>query len=174
MTAVSTIRMGFIEAEDRLLIDFVYPDEVVSLQATRRITRRMIHGLAQVLAESSAVAKRVPHSHKIEMLVFEHLSALQPTSGPAGDGVPATQDHAQQPWPLLQQLHVVPQPSSFSLRFTSAIGGDVAMEVSREELHRMVATFRQLARHAEWDIDAAIPWLIEADSPLPAPGRLLS
>src|SRR5208282_5708161 len=88
MTSVQTIRMGFLDSDDRLLLDFVFKDNIETVLITRRITRRMIVGLAQTLGTSSAIMERVPASHKTDMLIWEHLTALQPESGGGSAAVP--------------------------------------------------------------------------------------
>lgn len=176
MTTVNTMRMGFLDTEDRLLMDFVYPDQVLSMLVTRRIIRRAIQGIAQVLAQSSPVIARVPASHKTEVLVWEHLSALQPEeeagSGDGGDKSAAM--HSPPPWQVLTKLDINTQPASFSLHFEGRGGATVDMSMSRPELHRLLASLRQLARHAEWDLDTEIAWLVEADAPQMHPGSLAS
>jgi len=176
MTTVNTLRMGFLETEDRLLVDFVYPDHSLSMLITRRIIRRVIQGIAQVLAQSSPVLARVPASHKTEVLVWEHLSAIQPEAeaagGDGGEKAPAL--HSPQPWQLLTKLDINTLPNSFSLRFESRSGTVIDMSMSRPELHRLLASLRQLARHSEWDLDTEIGWLVEADAPQMHPGSLAS
>jgi hypothetical protein len=175
MTAVKTMRMGFLDTEDRLLMDFVYPDHILSMVVTRRIIRRAIQAIAQVLAQSSPVVARVPASHKTEMLVWEHLSALQPEEAEAGEGgEPALSLHSPMPWQPLVKLDINTLPSSFTLRFEGRDAGVVSMVMSRPELHRLLASLRQLARHAEWDLDTEIGWLVEADAPQMRPGSLVS
>lgn len=175
MTAVKTMRMGFLDTEDRLLMDFVYPDHTLSMLVTRRIIRRAMQGVAQILAQSSPVLARVPASHKTEMLVWEHLSALQPEDAATGEGgEQAPPLHSPMPWQLLVKLDVNTLPASFSLRFEGRNGDVVTMMMSRPELHRLLASLRQLARHAEWDLDAEIGWLVEADAPQMRPGSLAS
>jgi hypothetical protein len=174
MTSVKTMRMGFLDTEDRVLLDFVYPDRTLSMLITRRIIRRAIQGIAQILAQSSPVIARVPATHKTEMLIWEHLSALQPegTDSAAAGGTSAA--HSPPPWPVLIKLDINTLPSSFTLRFEARGDSSVTMAMSRPELHRLLATLRQLARHAEWDIDAEIGWLVEADAPQMHPGSLAS
>jgi len=175
MTSVTTMRMGFLDTEDRLLLDFVYPDHTLSMLGSRRIIRRAIQGIAQVLAQSSPVLARVPASHKTEMLVWEHLSALQLEGGEGNEGgEQAGPGHSAPPWPVLVKLDINTQPTSFSLRFEGRGAAVVAMSMSRPELHRLLASLRQLARHAEWDLDTEIGWLVEADAPQMRPGNLVS
>ncbi len=175
MTSVSTMRMGFLDTEDRLLMDFVYSDHTMSMLGTRRIIRRALQGIAQVLAQSSPVIARVPATHKTEVLVWEHLSALQLDGGHAGGGGDqAPPGHSTPPWQVLVKLDINTQPTSFALRFEGRGGAVVDMTMSRPELHRLLASLRQLARHAEWDLDTEIGWLIEADAPQMRPGNLLS
>jgi len=176
MTSVNTLRMGFLETEDRLLVDFVYPDHVLSMLVTRRIIRRVIQGIAHVLAQSSPVIARVPASHKTEVLVWEHLSALQPelAEGSGGGGEKAMALHSPPPWQVMNKLDISTLPTSFSLRFEGRGGAVATMSMSRPELHRLLAHLRQLARHSEWDIDTEIGWLVEADAPQMHPGSLAS
>ena len=168
--------MGFLDAEDRLLLDFVYPDRVESMLVTRRIVRRVILGIAQIIQQSSRVLARVPAIQRTEILVWEHLSALQPESDGAASGS-AGEDAASvrppPPWPLLNKLDINTLPTSFNLRFESR-NSVVTMGMSRPELHRLLANVRQLARHAEWDLDTEVGWLVEADAPQMHPEHLAS
>jgi len=168
--------MGFLNADDRLLIDFVYRDRIDTMLITRRILRRILHGLAEVLATSSPVVARVPASHKSEMLAWEHISALQPeTQGEGAAPEAATPQQRQaMPWNLLSKLDIDAHPNAFHLRFEDSAGLLVSMSTTRAELHRLLANLRQLARHAEWDLDTEIGWLIEADAPQLQPGHLAS
>ena len=177
MTAVRTMRMGFIDAEDRLLLDFVYPDRAETMLATRRIIRRVILGIARIIEQSSPVLARVPASQQTEILVWEHLSALQIEDGPkaeggAGEAAPSSL-RPPPPWPLLTKLDINTLSSSFQLRFESRDSA-VTLTMSRPELHRLLASLRQLARHAEWDLDTQVGWLVEADTPQMHPGHLAS
>lgn len=175
MNSVKTLRMGFLNVDDRLLIDFVHADRTETMLVTRRILRRIIIAIADVLARSSPVVARVPASHKSEMLAWEHLSALQP-EGEAGGGAQesAPQRRPAPPWNLLTKLDINTQPNNFHLRFEDGAGMLVAMAMNRAELHRLLANLRQLARHAEWDIDSEVGWLVEADAPQMHPGNLAS
>ncbi len=177
MTAVRTMRMGFVDAEDRLLLDFVYPDRVESMLATRRIVRRVILGIAQIITQSSPVLARVPASQRTDILVWEHLSALQPEAEGSGtQGAGETEEASVRPpppWPLLTKLDITTLPASFNLRF-EARDSVVTMAMSRPELHRLLASIRQLARHADWDLDTEVNWLVEADAPQMQPGHLAS
>lgn len=177
MTSVKTMCMGFLDAEDRLLMDFVYPDQILSMLATRRIIRRTIQAIADLLAQSSPVLARVPASHKTEMLVWEHLSALQIEGGEADMGGQQTETargHSAPPWQVLAKLDIKSEPTFFSLRFEGRGGAVVTMAMTRPELHRLLASLRQVARHAEWDLDTGIGWLVEADAPQMRPGNLVS
>src|SRR5579859_4649699 len=108
MTSVKTMRMGFLDTEDRLLMDFVYPDRTQSMLGSRRIIRRAIQGIAQVLAQSNPLLARVPASHKTDLLVWEHLSALQLEGGGGHDaGEESGQEgpgRSAPPWPMLVKL----------------------------------------------------------------------
>jgi len=174
MTSVKTIRMGFLTAEDRLVMDFVGADHTVTMLVTRRIVRRVIQGLAQILVQSSPVLPRVPASHKTDMLVWEHLSALQPGEEVTAGDAAATPGHAEHPWQLLNKLDINAHPTSFQLRFEGLDGSPVVMVMSRNEVHRLLANLRKLARHAEWDIDTEVGWLVEADAPQMQTGILAS
>jgi len=179
MSSITTIRTGFLESDDRLLIDFVFPQETATFLATRRITRRLIRGLAQILANPNSALARVPSTHKTEMLIWEHLSSINPTGGALGGGKGAAPGEPPQrnpaPWPLLHTVNITALDTVFRLSFESADRKGVTMEMSRQELHRLLANMRQLARHAEWDLDAEVSWLVEADSPeAMRPGSLAS
>ena len=176
--SITTIRTGFLESEDRLLVDFVYPDVITTFLVTRRITRRMIQGLAKILASPNATMARVPSTHKTEMLIWEHLSALNPanTESAGGDGGATAQpQRPPAPWPLLHTVNINPLKNGFRLTFESGEQHLAVVEMNRSELHRLLANMRQLARHAEWDLDAEVGWLVEADSPTALrPGSLAS
>lgn len=173
MIAPTTIRMGFLDSEDRLLVDFIFPEKSVTLLITRRITRRIIQGLAQILGSSNSKLARVPEQHKTEMLIWEHLSATQPGSG-GGDKNADAPDRVPGPWPLLARLDIVQRTDGFHLRFEAYNGSVALLLMTREAIHRLVASLRQLARHAQWDLDSEVAWLAEADAPTITPGNLAS
>jgi len=174
MNSVKTLRMGFLNVDDRLLIDFVQAERTETMLVTRRILRRIIIAIADLLARSSPVVARVPASHKSEMLAWEHLSALQPEGQGGAGGEEGAVQRPAQPWNLLAKLDINTQPNSFSLRFEDVTGRLVTIAMNRAELHRLLANLRQLARHAEWDIDSEVGWLVEADAPQMHPGNLAS
>jgi hypothetical protein len=165
MSSITSIRMGFLESEDRLLLDFVYTDDILSLQITRRIARRMIHGLAQMLASPTPAMARVPASLKTEMLIWEHLSALNPAGAGGGAEPAGSPSRRPTPWPLLLRLDINALKDAFRLRFEASDQDAVTLTMTREELHRLIANLRQLARHADWNLEAEVGWLVEADSP---------
>jgi hypothetical protein len=175
MSSITSIRLGFLESDDRLLLDFVCSDETRPLLVTRRIARRMIQGLAKMLANPNPAMARVPDSHKTEMLIWEHLTALTPAGAGGDDAAAGVPPRRPAPWPLLTRLDLNAHDNVFRLRFEASDHGAVAVDMTREELHRLLANLRQLARHAEWDLDAEVGWLVEADSPtLMRPGSLAS
>jgi hypothetical protein len=176
MASATTIRTGFLEQEDRLLMDFVYPDEIMTFAVSRRIARRMITGLAQILANPNGVMARIPASHQNEMLIWEHLSALNPATGETAGSDGGTQpQRPAAPWPLLHTLNINTLETGFRLSFETADHKAAVLQMNRGELHRLLANLRQLARHAEWDLDAEVGWLVEADSPAAMrPGSLAS
>jgi hypothetical protein len=178
MTSAKTIRMGFLETDDRLLVDFVNAEHTQTMLITRRIARRIIRGVAQLLAQSSAVMARVPVSHKTDVLVWEHLSALQTGNAATIPGEKSADnqptDRPAKPFPLLHKLDINVQPSSFHLAFVGVDNQSFSIDVTRSELHRLIAALRQAARHAEWDLDAEVGWLVEADAPAIVPGSLAS
>jgi hypothetical protein len=173
MTSISTLRMGYLDNDDRLLLDLVSAEGTLTLLLTRRLTRRMIAGMAQMLSEAGKAMERVPASHRTDMLIWEHLSAQQPAEAGGGESSPLQRRPG--PWPLLLQIDITPHAGGYRLRYTATDGQVADLDVTRGELHRLLATMRQLARHAEWDLDAEVDWLAEADSPAALrPGSLAS
>jgi hypothetical protein len=171
MAGTSTIRMGYIEAEDRLLVEFIDAESKVTLLFTRRVTRRVIRGIAQLLARSSRAMAHAAVEHKTEVLVIEHQSALQSVAA-AGANSAAPSDSPVAPGPppdLLGKLDVRTMPRFFRLSFHGCAGVSRVIDVTRPDLHRLLATLHRLARLAGWNIEGEVGWLAEAEAPIIPP-----
>ena len=175
MTPVLTVKLSFLESEDRLILDLGMAATTETVLLTRRLTRRLITGVARILARQGSLPAHVPACHKTEMLVWEHLSARQPARSDDADAFPVQSGpRPPPPCPLLSRLDIQIRGEGFHLCFENRAGGSRALIMSRGELHRLLASLRQLARLAAWDLDGEVDWLQEADSPTLQHGSLAS
>jgi hypothetical protein len=171
---VQTIRIGYIENEDRVLVEFINPDSKATVLFTRRMMRRVIHGIASLLARSSRAMARAPVDVKLEVLIIEHQSAIQAAEanapGAGGSTVPPdpVADGAAVPVPdpdLLIKIDIQTLQRVFHLTFAGQAGTIQVLDLSRPELHRLLASLHKLAHSAGWNIEDEVGWLKEAEAP---------
>ena len=172
---MQTIRIGYIEIEDRVLAEFINADRKVTYLITRRMMRRVINGIAQLLARSSRAMARAPIDVKAEVLILEHQSAVQATAASADS--PGPQPAAEPPGPppeLLSKIDIETHQRLFRLTFTSHGATAQKLDLSRSELHRLLASLHKLAHSAAWNLEDEVDWLKEADAPFTPPSKAAS
>lgn len=136
------------------------------LLMTRRLTGRLVDGLAQLLEKTSPVAAQAPADVRDDIILFEHQDAV----GSGADEQPGAGQGAARPLPpgstsnagaaavLLDTVDVTVKPTRFDLTFKA--GQDaLSISVSRAELHRLVEVLSRQAAHAAWNLAPETAWL---------------
>lgn len=138
------------------------------LLMTRRLTGRLVDGLAQLLEKTSPVAAQAPAEVRDDIILFEHQDAVtsggddQPGGGreAARTLSPGTNPNAgaNAAAALLDTVDVTVKPTRFDLTFKA--GQDtLSISVGRAELHRLVEVLSRQAAHAAWNLAPETAWL---------------
>jgi hypothetical protein len=164
----------FHEAEDRLLV--LAADgagEQQGLVLTRRLTARLINGLAVILERSNVAASTAPDELRSDIVLMEHQGALAGTDAAA----PAGEAQAQAPTAdpagtvqinlrLVTSVDIKTNPRDFHMALKTAVGEPVAVVLNRLDLHRLVELLKRQADTAGWNLQIEADWLGDDHSQL--------
>lgn len=135
----------------------------LEIQLTRRITRRLLVALVNLLARSNPILRRAPAGVRLEVIVLEHLGALSghslTTQSRPPAQVSAPSDFVCARSVVATVINVRALPDSFSLRIGEADKPDAEIKLSRTDLHRLLAVLDRHAEKAEWNLQAETGWL---------------
>ena len=158
--------------EDRLAMVAIAADGTQQvLMVTRRLAVRLVNGFAHLLERTSAAAAEAPERARGDMVMFEHQGALSSISPPAssaesasprGGAVPpaaAAVARATAKAVLMHAVDVTVTPERFVLTLKSEAGPVASMEVTRGDLHRLLALVRRKCDEAEWRVPIQTRWL---------------
>jgi hypothetical protein len=162
------LTFGFNETEDRLvLIARDGHDKAVAFALTRRLTGRLINGLATVLERSNTFASTAPAEMRDDIILMEHQGALsgtgeeQPdTSGAWSSGEGTLRLNA--PAHLVTKIDIKTAPTDFQILLHTNDGVQIGTKLNRVDLHRVVEVIKRKAEAADWNIQIGALWL-EAD-----------
>ena len=169
----ATLTVAYGETEDRLtLVAADAGGRGVHAALTRRLTERVVNGLAGLLERSSAVAVQAPAEMRDDIILMEHQGALYgrgvdkgADTGAGGnpaapDGDAAGAAPADLPPPLLlTAVDVTVTPATFEIRMRAGATPLIALSVDRLGAHRIVETLGQRAEAAGWHIALDAAWL---------------
>lgn len=166
----TSISVLYHTAEDRLAFVATAADNShLALTATRRLASRLVNGFAQLLERTSSAAQEAPEHVRGDIVMFEHQGALasaaQTTStGSApsqGTGTVASQgtEATRMPSLLMDTVDVKITPNLFILILKSGGKAVAQMEVTRADLHRLLALLRRKCEEADWQIKTETSWL---------------
>jgi len=170
MLQAAQLSFGYSEAEDRISLRVLAPEgRILNILLTRRITRRLLAGLTDILARSSPILGRVSTDDRIEVMVLEHLGALSTLKPPSTtEGVPTPS--VSQPSPMAEmesvlatRVHVQTLSDRFVLQLEATDGPRAEARLSRSEFHRLLSALDQYAERAEWNLKAETGWLSQTD-----------
>lgn len=169
LTAVS-LSVMYHPGEDRLVCVAAGSDGGrLALMVTRRLAIRLVNGFARLLERTSAAALEAPARARGDIVMFEHQGALASAAGPApASAAPAPEAppaQAQMPTQLLDAIDVKVHPDRFALTLKSGAQELARMQVSRHDLHRLLALLRRKCDEAAWHVPIETGWLdLEAGS----------
>ena len=157
----------FTESEDRLfLLAFDANGAQVGLMLTRRLTARLINGLANLLERSNVAASTAPEELKSDIVLMEHQGALaetktlasssgsqQQTNTLAGTGSTKVTQR------LVTTVNIKTNPKDFHIVLQAPDGVPVATAMNRFDLHRFVELLKRQAETAGWNLQIDAAWL---------------
>ncbi|GJE43734.1 hypothetical protein [Methylobacterium soli] len=159
----TTLHVAYAEAEDRIsLLAWDAERRGVHVALTRRLTGRVVNGLAHLLEQSSPLASTAPADLRDDIILLEHQDALYgdaqaapKAEPPAGEGttlnVPAPR--------LLEAIDVTLTPQTFELLLRDGQSPLIRLSLTRLEMHRVVEALSQRAQGAAWNITVESAWL---------------
>lgn len=143
-------------AEDRLILTARGGDGVrVDLMMTRRLTRAVLGGLVDLLVRSNADAVRAESGQRHDVMLFEHLAALerQPVVASATASSMAVSSVQDVPVPdMLRQVDISVIGVGLALSLVGSNSQRSAnFRLSRDSGHRLLHALMAKCREAHWD-----------------------
>ena len=168
--AALTVSFGYSAAEDRIIGVVAQGETRATVMLTRRLVRRTIARLAELLDRSSPMAGRAPAAMRAEVVQIEHQSAVSTLARGSGAVAAKAMGEAasRSPRLLVTQVSLTPQPPGFVLVLAGAGGRKVTLRLKWQDLHRIVGALHQQARDAQWDLADTVPWLAPPETTSPA------
>lgn len=153
----ASLRFAYSEAEDRLtLLAADARGQAVHVTLTRRLTDRLVNGLAQLLERSNALAVQAPAELRDDIVLMEHQDALYGQgAAPQAEAVALPDLPAPR---LVGAIDITVTPATFEIGLRDA-GPLVALSLDRRQVHRIVEALGQHAEAAGWNIAVAAAWL---------------
>jgi len=158
----------FLEREDRLLLLAANRDGAQEgMVLTRRLTARLINGLATLLKRSNVVASTAPEELKDDIVLMEHQGAIaagEPGTGrgsakPQGQSGAEAATNLRVPQRLVETINIQTNPDNFHIVLEAAGGFSIATTVNRIDLHRIVELLKRQADTAGWNLQIDAVWL---------------
>lgn len=156
--------------EDRLVLLVVGAQgEKIGLLITRRLTGRLINGLAGILEKSSPSVSRAPADMREDVVLLEHQEAVSDNISKeqsGGSGMTAGQtpgakggQSIQVKTAILTAIDVATKPTHFELKLKSGSDVVTGFNATRNELHRTLGMLKTKAQEADWNLQLNASWL---------------
>ena len=157
----ASLRVGYLEAEDRLpLLAADAAGLAVHAALTRRLTERLVNGLAHLLEQSSAVAVQAPAAMRDDIILMEHQTALYGAGAPTGEAAEQADEPPALPVPqLVTALDISITPANFEIRMRAGETALIHLSLDRLQVHRLVEVLGQRAEAAAWSIPVGAAWM---------------
>ncbi|WP_336488256.1 hypothetical protein [Methylobacterium nigriterrae] len=157
------LRFAYSETEDRFsLIAWDAEREGIHAVMTRRLTNRLVNGLAHLLEQSSPIASTAPADLRDDIILLEHQDALYgqrqaPSSNQSGtaEGTPTNLPASR----LVHSISVNITPRTFEVLLRDAQSPLIRLSLTRPEVHRVVESLSQRAQAAGWNMSVEAAWL---------------
>jgi len=169
--AARSLAFRYGEKEDRLFLAAGREDETRSLVLTRRMTSRLVNGLARLLERSSAVVGKAPVEMQDDIILLEHQKAIQAVMkserarGPEKEPDGASGHASSAPLAVDLRAHLVTgasittRPQDFVIVFNGQAGALIQLQVTRSELHRVLEVLSRRAEAVGWNLKIDAAWL---------------
>lgn len=159
--AASQLTFAYSEPEDRLtLLARDAAGGAVHVLLTRRLTERLINGLAQLLEQSSPLAQTAPADLRSDIILMEHQDALFGKGRAQAESVEAAEPAT--PVPLTQlvlTIDVEVRPRTFEIGMRAGETALIRLSLDRHSVHRLVEALGQRAEAAGWNLVLGAAWL---------------
>lgn len=155
----------FLESEDRLLLLAANGNGAQEgLVLTRRLTARLINGLAALLERSNVAASTAPEDLKNDIVLMEHQGALAGTEAASSEtagkaAVMPENSMARIPQRLVNTVNIKTNPADFHIVLQAPGGVPVATAMNRLDLHRLVELLKRKSETAGWNLQIDAAWL---------------
>ena len=142
------------------------------LMLTRRLTARLVNGIAAILEKSNVTASKAPGELRNDIVLMEHQGAIAgvpepPAGGPEGQPVEnPTNSTVQITFRLVSTVNIKTNPMNFQMVLQAAGGGPVGVVLNRDDLHRLLELLKRLADVADWNLPIDAAWLDEKQGPV--------
>ncbi|MCJ2074291.1 hypothetical protein MKK68_01255 [Methylobacterium sp. E-016] len=157
----SSLRFAYSEPDDRLtLLAADAQDQAVHVALTRRLTERLINGLAHLLEQSSAVAVQAPAEMRDDIILMEHQTALYGGGATTGEAAEPADVLPALPVPqLVTALAISITPATFEIQMQSGETALIHLSLDRLQVHRLLEVLSQRTQTAGWNIAVGTAWM---------------
>lgn len=161
--AAVSLTLGYNEPEDRLVL--IAADAAgarLPVLMTRRLTGRLINGLASLVERSSAMASKVPAELRDDIILLEHQDAVfgqQHAAAQRQPGPGSTAGLDLSAVRLVKSVDVTVTPQAFRLLFRDAREALITLSLTRLAVHQVLETIGRQSEAAGWDITIDAAWL---------------
>lgn len=158
MQVLTSVTFVYAMREDRILAA-INPGrpEAWSCWLTRRIVLALLERVAEILANTSALAQRAPAEIRGELVAFEREAAMAKTaprmSQTPADALNASASAAE----LVERLSITNQGDNFRVELHGVRGGGAAGVLARAGLQRILQMLQDEVTKAGWLATAAKP-----------------
>lgn len=161
--AAASLTFSYSEPEDRLLL--IAADAAgtrLPVVMTRRLTGRLVNGLASLVERSSPIASTAPAAMRDDIILLEHQDALfrQQEAAAAGQSMLWSKVERELPASrLVKAIDVTVTPGAFWLLLRDSAGPLITLKLTRHAVHRLLETIGRQAEAASWNLAIDAAWL---------------
>jgi hypothetical protein len=164
---VKSMSFAYSEIEDRLVwLVEEQKDDRLALMFTRRLTERLVNGLAGIIEVSSLSVKHAPAEMRGDVILLEHQGAVSAATELV-DAAESTKAYSaavhgmtgEVPVRLVTSVSVNTLPENFDFVLRDGETALAHFRVNRTELHRILSIISGQAQAAEWSLRTEVGWL---------------
>ncbi|MGQ3046720.1 MAG: hypothetical protein ACT6Q8_17000 [Niveispirillum sp.] len=152
------VDLGFVESEDRIFLSVRDDAQRVDFWLTRRLARRLLAGLMELLGQTSHSASDAAARNRQEVLLFEQAEALSRRNATAADNIPLPSLPRKSGPYLLDRLDLHADSQHLIMMLFNQEKEKARLRCSREHGFQLVGLLYDKICEAEWDI-GELAWL---------------